>query len=90
MEKLQLETADRIYRALATYCIVAWRLLWLTYEARHNPDSPCDRVLETYEWQSLYCKIHKTSKPPLKPPSLHDIAQGWQLAHEVYTDIVDT
>lgn len=124
MEKLQLETADRIHRALATYCIVAWRLLWLTYEARHNPDSSSDRILDTHEWQSLYCKTHKTSIPPSKPPSLHeavvmiarlggflarksdkepgvktiwrglsrlhDIAQGWQLACGVYTDIVDT
>ena len=58
MEKLQLETADRIHRALATYCIVSWRLLWLTYEARHSPDSPCDKVLEAYEWQALYCYSH--------------------------------
>lgn len=72
MEKLQLETADRVHRALATYCVVAWRLLWLTYESRHNPDSPCDRILDTHEWQSLYCKIHKTSIPPSKPPSLHE------------------
>ena len=72
MEKLQLETADRIHRALATYCIVAWRLLWLTYESRYNPDSPCDRVLKTYEWQSLYCYSHKTPTPPSTPPSLHE------------------
>lgn len=72
MEKLQLERADRIHRALATYCIVAWRLLWLTYEARYDPDSSCDRVLETYEWQSLYCYFHKTSVPPITPPSLHE------------------
>ncbi|NER26042.1 MAG: transposase [Symploca sp. SIO1C2] len=30
LEELQLETADRIQRAIATYGIVAWRLLWLT------------------------------------------------------------
>ena len=72
VEKLQLEDASRIHRAFATYCIVAWRLLWLTYQARYNPDLPCDRVLETHEWQSLYCTIHNTPIPPAKPPSLHD------------------
>lgn len=72
LEKLQLETGDRIHRALATYTIVAWRLLWLTYEARHAPDSPCDKVLETYQWQALYCYSHKTSVPPVTPPSLHE------------------
>ena len=72
VEKLQLEDASRIHRAFATYCIVAWRLLWLTYEARYNPDLPCDRVLETHEWQSLYCTTHNTPIPPAKPPSLRD------------------
>ncbi|MCP3907733.1 MAG: IS4 family transposase, partial [Oceanicoccus sp.] len=72
LEKLQLETGDRIHRALATYSIVAWRLLWLTYEARHAPDSPCDKVLAPYEWQALYCYSHKTTTPPEKPPSLHE------------------
>jgi hypothetical protein len=72
IEKLQLETARRIEMALATYSIVAWRLLWLTYEARINPDSPCDTVLETHEWQSLCATIDKTSHPPKTPPSLRD------------------
>lgn len=71
VEDLQLETGERIQRALATYCIVAWRLLWLTYESRQNPELPCDRVLEPHEWQSLYCIIHKTAVPPDTPPTLH-------------------
>jgi len=70
LEQLQLEEAERIQRALATYCIVAWRLLWLTYEARRNPDTPCDQVLEACEWQALYCRIHRTSQPPGTPPTL--------------------
>ena len=31
IEKLQLETAERLEMALATYSIVAWRLLYLTH-----------------------------------------------------------
>jgi hypothetical protein len=72
VEELQLEEASRLHRAFATYCIVAWRLLWLTYEARYNPDMPCDRVLDLDEWQSLYCTTHNTPILPRKPPSLHD------------------
>jgi len=64
LEQLQLETAARIERALATYTIVAWRLLWLTYESRYNPEAPADTILETHEWQALYCTINKTSIPP--------------------------
>jgi hypothetical protein len=70
LEDLQLAEAERIQRALATYCIVAWRLLWLTYEARRSPDTPCDRVLEPAEWQSLYGRMHQTSRPPATPPTL--------------------
>lgn len=70
LEQLQLETADRIHRALATYTIVAWRLLWMTYLARCHPDTPADTVLETHEWQALYCTIHSSPKPPDSPPDL--------------------
>jgi hypothetical protein len=79
IEELQLETAARLERALATYCIVAWRLLWLTYEARQHPDETCTEVLATHEWQALYCTIHQTRTPPPTPPTLrqavHWIAQ---------------
>lgn len=70
IEELQLETAHRIRRAVATYAIVAWRLLWLTYEARVNPRQSCEGVFETFEWQSLFCSIHNNKKRlPNKPPT---------------------
>jgi hypothetical protein len=70
LEDLQLETADRMERALATYCIVAWRLLWLTYLARSQPEVSCEVALEPTEWQALYCTINKTPVPAQEPPSL--------------------
>jgi hypothetical protein len=70
-EDLQLENAERLKRALASYLIVAWRLLWLTYEARRRPEQPCSEVLETHEWQALYCFHHRTPHPPPRPPTLH-------------------
>lgn len=71
IEQLQLHSAERVCRAVATYAIVAWRLLWLTYEARVNPNQSCEEVLETAEWQSLFCSIHNNQKKlPKKPPTL--------------------
>ncbi len=70
IEKLQLETAARLQRALAVYCVVAWRLLWLTYEARQQPDEVCTVVLAPHEWQALYCTIHQTPVRPATPPTL--------------------
>ena len=70
LEQLQLQTADRLQRALATYSLVAWRLLWLTYLARRSPDLPCTLVLETHEWQALLATVHRTPTPPDSSPSL--------------------
>jgi hypothetical protein len=71
IEERQLRTADRLKACLAVYALVAWRLLWLTYQARITPDAPCTIALDTHEWQALYCYVHKTSSPPASPPSLH-------------------
>jgi len=70
IEELQLESAAALKCALATYSIVAWRLLWLTYEARVAPEQPCDGVLEAHEWQALACVTHQTPIPPPTPPTL--------------------
>ncbi len=70
LEDLQLETAARLERALATYCVVAWRLLWLTYQARESPDACCEAVFQPHEWQALYAFTHRTTLLPTTPPSL--------------------
>jgi len=70
LEELQLETADRLDRALAVYAVVAWRLLSMTYAARVAPAQSCSAVLSQAEWQALYCTIHRSPVPPLSPPDL--------------------
>ncbi len=71
LEDLQLETVERLQRALATYSLVAWRLLWLTYQARRTPDDSCEVALERAEWQALYAKHFATTQVPSTPPTLH-------------------
>lgn len=75
VEQLQLETGAGLERALAVCCVVAWRLLWLTYQARQTPDEPCTSVFATHEWQALSCTIHGTATPPTQPPTLHEAVQ---------------
>ncbi len=72
IEELELETAERMDKALATYSIVAWRLLWLTYEARKNPEKRIDEVLEEQEWQVLYLATQKNKALPTHPPKLRE------------------
>ncbi len=70
---MQLETAERVQKALATYAIVAWRLLWLLYESRNNPEMSSELVFSEYEWQSLYCYIHKKNDVPNEVPPIKTV-----------------
>jgi len=75
IEDLQLQTERRLENAIATYSIVAWRILWLTYEARQNPDAPCTVALSDREWKALTLilykkKILKGVHAPQAPPTL--------------------
>jgi len=72
IEELQLEEADRIERATAVYCIVAWRILFLTYLSRVHPDQSCTTALERHEWEALSCFTKKSKNPPENPPSIAD------------------
>jgi len=73
IEKLQLETAERIRRALALYSIVAWRLLHMTYLARAEPDAPCTLVLEPDEWKALVLvRPGRKKTEPLRPPTIRE------------------
>jgi hypothetical protein len=69
LEQLQLETAQRLLKALATYSIVAWRLMWLTYAARLSPEDACVTVLQPAEWKLLRRKFEPKNRSP-KPPTL--------------------
>lgn len=72
IEELQLEAADRIERALALYSVIAWRLLYMAYEARAAPDAPCTRVLQEDEWKALLL-VRSPRKPfPAQPPTLRE------------------
>lgn len=73
IEKLQLESADRIERALAIFTVVAWRLLYMTYVARLAPELPCTAVLDEEEYQTLYVVGSTQPKAvPRKPLTVGD------------------
>ena len=71
LEDSQLSQAVRLERLLAVYTLVAWRILWLTYQARITPDAPCTVALQPNEWQALYLFTQKQRRLPKQPPSLH-------------------
>lgn len=75
IEELQLRSKDRLLKALATYSIVAWRLMSLTYQARLTPEASCEQVLEPKEWKLLRRKFSPKSRSK-KPPTLRQ-AMVW-------------
>jgi hypothetical protein len=76
LEERQLQTQARLERLLGVFNLVAWRLLWLTYQTRETPEASCLVVLTEAEWQALYAHHHRTTRLPATPPSLHD-ATRW-------------
>jgi hypothetical protein len=70
VEKKQLKTVHSLKNMLAFFSIVAYKLLWLKYEAQASPDQSCEAVLSKTEWQALCCRDSKTAVPPPEPPSL--------------------
>jgi hypothetical protein len=73
IEKLQLESADRIERALSIYNVVAWRLLYMTYVARIAPELPCTAVLEDDECKALFIVgSRRPGQVPEKAPTVHE------------------
>jgi hypothetical protein len=73
IEERQLETVERMERALPVFSIVAWRLLWLTLQARETPHVSCTMILEEFEWKPLWITVHaRTHSLPVKPPTLRE------------------
>lgn len=72
VEECRLETYERIRKYLMLKGIIAFRLLWLTFIARSEPEKPSDHILEKHEWQALCCYARKTGKPPPTAPNTRD------------------
>ena len=70
IEASQLRAEIRLERLLALYTLVAWRLLWLTYQARVTPEAPCTVALQPAEWQALFLFTQRHQRLPDTPPSL--------------------
>jgi hypothetical protein len=69
-EDSQLRSVEALHRLLGVCSRVAWRLLWLTYQARQTPDAPCTVALSETEWQALTAFVNKSQTPAPSPPTL--------------------
>lgn len=78
IQALQLSSGTRLTNALATYSIVATRILWLTYQARLQPEQSCECILSRAEWRLLRRKFepkNRSQKPPTFAQAIRWIAR---------------
>jgi hypothetical protein len=71
VEDRQLGDAESIQNCLAIDMVVAWRIHWLTKQARETPKMPCDVILCEDEWRVL-CAVARREPPPPTPPPLRE------------------
>jgi hypothetical protein len=77
VEQLQLETRQRLEKALVLYAGVAVRLLRLRDLARREPTAPCTEVLQTDEWQALYAHVRGEAPGAATPAPTIEQAVKW-------------
>ena len=71
VEASRLSTAHRLVNLIATCCVVAWRIFWLTMINRSQPAAPATLALTHLELQLLDQLVPDRS-PPAQPHALSD------------------
>jgi hypothetical protein len=67
VEQMQIKGSQAVRNALNIYCIIAWRILYLTHLGRVHPEVPCSTVFAVEEWQAA-CAVDTSGKPPPRGP----------------------
>jgi len=66
VEDLQLETRGRLERSITLYSIVAWRLLWMTYQVWVDPNQLPTTAFSAAEIAALE-QLAATQEPARQP-----------------------
>jgi hypothetical protein len=73
VEKLELETVERLAKAITLYAAVAVRIVALRDLSRREPQAPCTAVLTDEEWRVLWSYLHKRPCPArTKVPTIRE------------------
>jgi len=59
-ERLQLDDAQSLANVLALYYVIAWRVMYMTYQSRIRPDEPAEAIFSAVEIVVL-SKMSKTN-----------------------------
>ena len=72
VEKLQLDTIEKVQNALALYMIVAWRIMYLMRMGRACPDLPAELVFEPDEVRTAYL-LQEEELPKDRLPKINEV-----------------
>lgn len=75
VEESRLMSVERLKKHIVLLSIIAWRLYWMTFLNRTDPDAPCTRILAEPEWQALYCRMHKSQELPEELPRVREVVR---------------
>lgn len=72
VEALELETADRLSKAILLYSVVAVQIVRLRDQARLEPNAPCTAILSDDAWKALWIHFNKKKLTAnVNPPTVH-------------------
>jgi hypothetical protein len=71
IEQAQLASDQRLKPMIALFSIIAWRLFWMTFLARTDPQAPASTILAPHELEALYRFLHKQPMPDALLPTVH-------------------
>ena len=63
-EESRLRTAERLVKLISVFCIVSWRIFWITMLSRAAPDAPPNLALTGNEIRLLDLLVPDKNKPP--------------------------
>ncbi len=76
VERLQFDDIATLFNAFAFYCIIAWRVLYLTYLARQDEQLPAHHYFDPLELQLLKASNQKASPKQANNKPLTTLSQA--------------
>jgi len=81
IEKCRLGEGSRLVKYIGLMSVLAWRLFWMTYVSRQNPNLPCENLLTESEWKTAWLMLNRRKIKegkilkkdwPKSPPTLRE------------------
>jgi hypothetical protein len=79
-EESRLRTANRLANLIAVFCVLSWRIFWLTMLARTAPQAPAELAFTRTEIELLDRVVHDASHNAQAPPLLRNVIRLAQLS----------